>query len=639
MTRYANSMAQYMKANNLTPENITQEQLAKADEYAFNEALKATYNDYNVVADYLNKLSQKSNKARFFKDAIVPFTTTPFNIVRRGVRYSPIGLAETITKGTNDLSKGKITANEFIDNLSAGLTGSGIFALGALLTSLGIFRTKDDDKDRKQRFDEALGEQDYAIKVGDGSFTLDWAEPVIMPLAMGAEMYNALSALGNADEFDVMNAITSVSSKVMDPIIETSMLSGLQSSLKSYSQSGGEYFGDIIANAVASYVNQFFPTIGGQIARTIDDTRRTTYPNTGLVDKTIRQIENKIPGLSQLNQPYINYQGEEQKSEDLGMGAVGRLLTNMVLPGYYSRDNSDEYSDELYRLYEQTGDISVFPSSSTTKVTNDNVDYKLYNEDYTEYQKQKYQAEDTMVREFIDSNLYANLDDSQRVAVIEGIRKYANFQAKDSYLDTQDVSFDSAEYRNMQTAINNGVSLPEYLISKDVYKNLSGDTKKTDYVDYLNSTDLSPEAKNYMYDVEYGGSKFSSYVNDLSTSDENKLAIKELKSQYSKSEDFAQALSNAGLLDQLVEYAKDNNLEYSDVGLSKKAVARYYYGNTNVKFDSDTSSASKTNNTGSLDSLLSQINGGSSKTTTQSYAPTQSTNSGLDDLIASLNQR
>ena len=603
--RYASSYAQYIKSNNIDINDITEEQLARADEYAWQEALKATYNDFNVVANKLNELSKESRTAKFFKDAIVPFTNTPFNIVRRGVRYSPIGLAESLTNEMYKLKKGTITANEVIDNIASGLTGSGIFLLGALLNSLGILRTKDDDKDRKQKYDEFLGEQDYSLNYGNGSFTIDWAEPVIMPLAMGAEIYNALKDLDGVEGFSVMDALANVSTKAIDPVIETSMLQGLQTSLKSYSNSGGEYFGDVILNAVASYVNQFFPTLGGQVGRTLDDTRRTTYPNSGLIEKTGRQILNKIPGASKLNEPYIDMEGQEVKNEDLGLGMAGRAIQNFLLPGYYSSNKADEYDNEMYRLYNETGEVSALPSSATTRVEYDNEKYKLLGKDYTNYAKQKYQTESQLVEDFIDSSAYQYLDDSERVSIIESLRKYANYEAKADYLKSKNVNFDNSEYNSMKDAVDNGVPLTDYLVAKNYYKGLEGDNKKTEYINYINNLDMDSEAKNYMYDSVYGKSKFSGYVNDMKINDADKLTIKELSAQYTKSEEFAYALKEQGLLDVVVEYAKDNDLEYNAVGLSKKAVANYYYRNGGAP-------TSSKNNQSGLEQALQRLNSGTS---------------------------
>lgn len=52
---YANSMARYMKARNLTPKDMTGDVLSKAEEHATKESLKATYRDFTEVGNWLSK--------------------------------------------------------------------------------------------------------------------------------------------------------------------------------------------------------------------------------------------------------------------------------------------------------------------------------------------------------------------------------------------------------------------------------------------------------------------------------------------------------------------------------------------------------------------------------------------------------
>ena len=505
--RYSTAFAQFMKANNLTEETLTPEWRNRANSYAMLEAQKATYRDANAVAEWLNELEYSNKKglriASVFKKAILPFTKTPMNIVKRGVEYSPIGLMKTIVYDSTQLAQGKINPNTYLDNLASGMSGTMIAVLGALLSSMGIFHTKDDDKDRKNYFDQENGEQEYSIDLSflgvDGTYTIDWATPVIMPLAIGAELFDSFTNFEGIEGFQSgLDAVLDISAKLADPVMETSMLSSLQDALKSYATSGGEWFGNIFLSMASSYVNQMFPTVGGQIARTIDDTRRTTYPNTGVIDKTIKQIYNKIPGLSMLNEPFINKQGQEEKTEDLGMGAFGRAFLNMISPGYYSSKDIDKYDEEMYRLYEKTGIIDVFPSSTKTSTTYDNETYKFTDKEYTKWHKDRYQAEQKYVNDFIDSDLYKSMSDDERAETIKDIREYAGKLAKNEYLDAKGIEMENKAFDKMQGAIDAGVSLYDYF----GYKNAVGQGKQADKAEWLNDSVLTDEQKEYIWNLE-----------------------------------------------------------------------------------------------------------------------------------------
>ena len=499
-SRFAQSFASYIKSNGYTAENVPQDVLSKAIDYATLEAQKATYRDFNAGAEWLNKAEKsKSKLLRLSKQALVPFTKTPMNIIRRGVEYSPLGLMKTITADAYNLSQGKIDANTFIDNLSAGMTGTMISILGATLASIGIFRTKDDDKDRKQMFDEDNGEQDYCIDLSpfgiEGTYTIDWATPDIMPLAIGAELYDIFMKSEGIDGFeDTMDAVATISAKVFDPIFDTSMLSSLQSALKSYANGGGEWVGNIVGSMISSYILQFIPTLSGQIARAVDDTRRTTYPNTGLIDKTIKQALNKIPGLSILNEPYINRSGEEEKNT--GGNFFDRLIYNMVSPGYYQNKEIDKYDEEYYRLYESTGLLDAFPSSSVTSTTYEKEQYKLTDKEYTEWNKTRWSLEKEMVNDFIDSESYQYYSDEERVETIKDIRTYAQKVAKEKLLNGRGVEYTDANYEKLKNIAEN-MDIKDYFN----YNNFSG-TKQAEKIEYLENSDLSQKEKELLYSTE-----------------------------------------------------------------------------------------------------------------------------------------
>ncbi len=572
---YAKTMIGWLKANNLTFDNLTKEQLAYARDYAFNQARIITFNEESKMANAIGKFSNTNMATKLIVDSMVPFKRTPINILKQGVNYSPVGLLKTITYNAYQLSKGEITTSQFTSNLASGLTGAGVMGLGYILAKMGIFRTTDDDKDKKQNFDKNNGEQDYAIVTPNGTYTIDWLDPFIMPLSMGAEVANSDSVLSADDAFDLFLAME-------NPIFETSMLSGLRKSFQSYDKDEASWFNNLVATISSNYVSQYVPTIFGATARTIDDTRRTTYPNEGTVDKTAKTIANKIPFLSKTNQPYINKEGQEQKNEDLGMGALGRAFLNFVSPGYYSSKKIDKYDEELYRLYSETGVSTVLPSDSTKSVEYGGDTYKLLGEDYTNWNKTRLSTETDFVNKFIDSEEYSNYDDSQKAKIIGDIRTYAGQKAKKEFLESNNVEYDDTAYKKASEALQNDLELYQYYGANDYYNDLSGDDKKGSYLDYIKGLETSSKGKNYLYDTKYGDTKLNSYINDMGIDDDQKFAAKEVNAKAQSAKDsngktisnskalaVAKGYEEAGILDDVFEYIEKNGLEPKDVGLTK----------------------------------------------------------------------
>ena len=138
--------------------------LERARNYAIREAQKATYRDASAVANALNRFSQLNAGTQILTESLMPFKKTPVNLLKRGVRYSPLGLIETLSREVYKLRKGRATGSEFIDNLAAGLSGTMVLGLGYLLASLGLLSGGGDD-DKQGQFQELQGWQEYSLQL------------------------------------------------------------------------------------------------------------------------------------------------------------------------------------------------------------------------------------------------------------------------------------------------------------------------------------------------------------------------------------------------------------------------------------------------------------------------------------------
>ena len=209
---YVRALSDYMTANNLTAETITEKQLAQARKYAIQQAQEATFHQANSLASAISQFSRnKFGKA--VTDAILPFVKTPLNVARAGLEYNPVGLVYSSVKGIHDLRNQNITVNQYIDNISKGLTGTGIALLGYALADAGILKASggDDDKDK---YDEEQGKQAYSIQIGNQTYTLDWLAPTAIPLFVGAEAHDVINKSGeektsiSSDDEKLANRIT-----------------------------------------------------------------------------------------------------------------------------------------------------------------------------------------------------------------------------------------------------------------------------------------------------------------------------------------------------------------------------------------------------------------------------------------------
>lgn len=459
---YARALAGYLYANHLDYDKITrntpqaQEVLNKARAYAILEAQKATFRDANQLASFINKIKRnllkkaqtaetKGAKAGWYvgtaiAEGIMPFTKTPINILARGVEYSPIGLIKGIKEAVYDVKKGNKTAAEAIDTLSAGLTGTGIFALGYFLQSLGLLAgALDDDKESKYKKDR--GAQGFAIHIGDKYYTIDWLAPFSLPLFTGAAVAETVE---NGDEVSFAT-LADVFSTISEPMLEMSMLQGVNSALSNGQYSSDSKIVSFMTNQITGYLSQANPTILGQIARAVDDISRNAYyydPNykgfvqTGKVfgDKQIA----KIPFASKALTSRIDLWGNKQ--ENTGGSFFGRLAYNMLSPGYYSKESNDPVDVALTKLYEETEDTAVLPSKPRKTVTNNKTDYKMNAKQYEEYCIVKGQTAHKEIQTFINSAEYKKMSNEDRVDVLEHLYKYSTYKAQKNLLGNKYVA-------------------------------------------------------------------------------------------------------------------------------------------------------------------------------------------------------
>lgn len=163
---YASSLAQVIKSRGWDVNNITDEQLTQARNYAIREARKATYRDKSKVANFLNKISELNKPLNIIVEGVLPFKKTPINILKRGVEYSPLGLVNGIKEIVYDVRKGNKTAAEAIDHICVGLTGTGMLCHGDVFICNGVVAVNPLDDDEEKTLDTLSGEQEYALQIG-----------------------------------------------------------------------------------------------------------------------------------------------------------------------------------------------------------------------------------------------------------------------------------------------------------------------------------------------------------------------------------------------------------------------------------------------------------------------------------------
>lgn len=524
---YVRALSEYMTANNLTPDTITDKQLGKARNFAIEQAKEATFHQDSQLASLINQLSNKNKFSKFVLDATLPFKKTPINVAKAGLEYSPVGLVKSAVYDTAQLRKGNITVNKYIDNISKGLTGTGIALVGYALANCGILKATGSDDEDKEKFEESRGSQNYSITIGNNTYSLDWLAPSGIPLFIGAECYELMKAQKEKKTFssddnenynkaiDTATNILDSFANAMNPMTEMSMLSGLTSALKSYDQGSAKMLASIGTNSIKSYVNQFVPTALGQVAKTTDEyERNTTSAKAGVlpkaIDTTRTQIMNKIPGLRQMLPVRTDIWGQEQKQSD---NVALRALENAVFPWARKELNSNDVDKELVKVYGNTGESSVFPDTINKNLTIDKNKYVMTSQEFAKYKKQYGETSYNLLNKLISSEGYKKMSDSQKQLAIEKVYSYSTEQVKVDYAKQNNLKYEQSTLSQVANAI----------------KKVNGNT--SNYFEFLAKTqDLTKDSEkieilaNSMYDEK---TKKAIYENSLGKKDTKYDIVKE----------------------------------------------------------------------------------------------------------------
>lgn len=438
---YSQSLAGYLKANGVKSiADADPGLLNRARNYAAQEALRNTFNDKNAFSDAVAKLGGARNSSNpfikaggYLVEGVLPFKRTPANVLARGVEYSPIGAAasmvDLVHKGVTGQAAAETVA-QGLDRLAAGLSGSALLAAGFLLGGAGYITGGEGDDRDQNAFDDLTGHQSYALETADGtSVTLDWLAPEAIPFFMGVELQRALLDRGMSLE-DAWNVVKNTS----EPMLEMSMLQGLNDMFESaaYARNkGGSVMGAVASSAFTNYFTQALPTLFGQLERTAEDRRMTTYTDSGSplprdVQYLLGKAGQKIPGWDYSQIPYVDAWGREEETGD----ALERAVKNLFSPAYTSQVQVDEVERELQRIKDATGDGGVFPDRAPRFFQADGNRKNLTAEEYLEYAKERGQESYRMVREGVGLPEYRSMTDQERAGFIADLYKYADQNAR-----------------------------------------------------------------------------------------------------------------------------------------------------------------------------------------------------------------
>lgn len=452
---YENSLKNQMKKNGVTEATQEMKDIAAMD------ALERTWQDDNGYTKAMSAVKNVFNKVNIkgygLGDMIMPFVKTPSNLVKAVVDYSPAGVVTALTKDARELKKAvnsgqnvSAAQRRFVSDLSKGITGSLLMVLYGVLADKGIIRgERDDDKDVNNFEKYVMGLQPYSADIGGMTLSYEWAQPVGGSAAMMADAVNTYKSSKDKAEGS-FNAIIDGVKAAGNTLFNLTVMQGL-----------AEFFdgGDVVSGGVETLLGEpskFVSSLLGQFAQLGDDTRRRTYVNGDYLQTVKNEVKSKIPVLRNSLEPVVDVLGRDVINDN-------SLFNTFINPANYYADNADNVANEIYSLYNSTGDKSLIPPQAPYSVSYKGNDYRLTQEDITNYQRTTGKIIYDGVESLMNNPAYKNMSDEDKAEVYEDIYGYAQEMAKKDVIPGYKVSNTIEEARKAKSS---GLTEADYYLYK-----------------------------------------------------------------------------------------------------------------------------------------------------------------------------
>lgn len=387
---------------------------------------------------FTNKLPEAGQKLLALRDTelfgvkplvgILPFVSTPYNVISQAVRRSPLGIIR-MKDLKSRYDRGEITSQEYHREYAATALGTAMtvgligLAKGGLLTGGGPVN----QQDRQNLI--ATGWRPYSLHVpGHGYLSLQRLEPLGTILGMAGD----IAEFGDSeDKAGKMMAL------IKDNITDKSFLYGLESLAKAWSNPE-MFFGTYYKQMSGSLV----PTLLAKGQQAVDPYSRQVEAfgnKAGIPDA----MAYRIPGLSQALPMKSTSFGEPSErwgvfgTETTGdriISGVGSFLSPFMAS---AERQGMEVEKEVDRLRSYPGMPPAMPKRTKNLVLHGvhGESVKLTNEEYAVYDKYNAQAKQAL-QNVISSPQWSSIPDPNKAKLIDAIyskfRRAANLEINNS---------------------------------------------------------------------------------------------------------------------------------------------------------------------------------------------------------------
>lgn len=370
--------------------------LAIADQYG----KYATFQDNNIIAVGLQKFKRGLNFGKDFGlgDLIIKYPRTPGALLGRALEYSPAGFLKFAYTAAKPFFKKEFSTKNVTESFTRALIGTaGAAGMGWFLADKGILTGRGNKDFDVNDLEKTAGKGEYSLnydalkrwvmsgfnpkeaetKQGDRFISYNWAQPVAMSVALGANAEQNVKSSGNPS---FGQATVEAGNGALDSLVGMSVLQGVQ---KAFTSSPGQSAGDQLLNIAGGLPSSFVPTFSNQVRQKADNTARSTYDPLKL-NVFKNQAKNKIPGVEKSLPPSFDTLGRKKEVYQDKSNTFFNVFLN---PAFVSRYNPSPEAKMVLDVINDTGDTSVAPRRAQKYLMAGGKRYDLTPKQYSEYQR------------------------------------------------------------------------------------------------------------------------------------------------------------------------------------------------------------------------------------------------------------
>ena len=494
MTKQA--MKGFLTANGIETEadiKAHPELVAQALDYAIFKGKEATFHQDSTTANAIRNFRDKlytgsgySQLGGLAVDATLPFVSTPANIAKNALEYTPVIGFGDINKQLQQ-APDNMKANVFIDSISKQFSGAALMAVGAYLASLGKVKGAGEG-DKEDKTEASLGNASYSIKLGNSTYDMSWLSPTAIPFFEGVEIFNAFKKAKSKDGIKATDTADLIDTMfgTLNPMTDMSVLQSIERIMTSVAY-GGNAVKSATSTTFSSYLQQYIPTLLSQIAQIGDSKQRNTNTGGNVVEKTWDQIKYKIPGARNTLPEKVDVWGDANKTAS---NVPQRMFEALISPANRKDYKVDKTTKELERLAKEMDDTSVLPTVKNKSLRVNGEDYELKGKDYVNLQKTYGKTAKKNLDELVKSDAYKEASDKDKKSMVGKLYDYASYKAKENYAKKKGINFDSGSQTSY--AMIDAFDIP---YEKYVENGVSGNDSAVNMLEKLNGAGFSEAQK------------------------------------------------------------------------------------------------------------------------------------------------